>query len=244
MTKLNKEKFIPLFGDWWPKIEPFFDKGGFDPIYEQLKFDSQRGVKIAPLSHFVYRCFQETQYENVRCVLISYCPYHTFVNFNPVADGLAFSCSITGKLQPSLELMYQAWEDELYEGLNLNFYKNPDLSYLAKQGVLLYNSALTTPMNKPGAHMELWEPFTRFLLEEVLIYKNIPFVFIGGDAKKYKKYVTPLTHGPIFELSHPAGAARNREKWETNGVFLKVNRFIKESGFPEIKWLDEDTVPF
>jgi uracil-DNA glycosylase len=245
MTKLDKSKFIPLFGTWWPKFEKFFDEGGFDPIYEQLKFDSKRGVKIAPLSHLVYRCFQETPIEDVKCVLLSYCPYHTFINGSSlVADGLAFSCSVTGKLQPSLEVIYGALEKEFYNGLNLNFFKNPDLSYLAKQGVLLYNCALTTAINKPGSHMALWEDFTKYFLQEVIPYRNLPLVFIGADAKKFKKYVTPLTHGQIFELTHPAAAARNYEEWETNKVFSKVQQIVKQNNGVEIKWLDEDTCPF
>ncbi len=41
-------------------------------------------------------------------------------------------------------------EKELYDGLDLEHVKNPDVSYLAKQGVLMYNAALTTEMNKAG----------------------------------------------------------------------------------------------
>ena len=46
-TKLNWEKFKPYFGTWASKIKPFFDSGGFDPIYERLKEDSRRGIAIA-----------------------------------------------------------------------------------------------------------------------------------------------------------------------------------------------------
>ena len=47
-TKLNWELFSPLFGDWADRIQPFFQNGGFDKIYEFLKKESKRGVGIAP----------------------------------------------------------------------------------------------------------------------------------------------------------------------------------------------------
>ena len=72
-TKLNEGAFKPLFGDWWEKIRPFWLNGGFDPIYEQLKKDSQRGRKIAPLSGNVYRCFIETPLKNLKLVMMGMC---------------------------------------------------------------------------------------------------------------------------------------------------------------------------
>ena len=42
-SKLNWEKFEPLFGDWSNKIKPFFFQGGLDDIFAKLKQDSARG---------------------------------------------------------------------------------------------------------------------------------------------------------------------------------------------------------
>ena len=54
-SKLNESKFSPLFGDWWPKIKPFFYEGRFDPIFKELKSLSARGKKIFPSSENVFR---------------------------------------------------------------------------------------------------------------------------------------------------------------------------------------------
>lgn len=239
-TKLNWDTFEPLFGTWASKIKPFFDKGGFDSIYAYLKKESQRGKKIAPDSRHTFRAFLETPLDKIKVVLLSYCPYHSFIGGVPVADGLAFSCSTTGKLQPSLEKFYEALEIELHDGLNLNYIKNPDLSYLAKEGVLLLNSALTVEKLKAGSHQDIWHSFTKYIIEECLAYTGIPIVLIGKDAQVFERYMTPLTHGYIFSIEHPSFAARQQTDWDTQNVFKKINTIIKNNNSYEINWLNED----
>lgn len=240
------EKFKDNFHEsWWEHIKPFIESEECDRIYEFLKKESRRGVKIVPSSLNTYRVFKEVPLEEIRCVILSYCPYHTITKEGiPVADGIAFSCSITEKLQPSLSSFYEGLEQDLYKGLNLNFERDPDLTYLLKQGVFLWNSSLTTEVYKPGKHQELWRPFTKYILEKVLIYRNLPFILIGKDAQFYSRYITPLTHGPIFQIEHPSFAARNHEKWQTQGVFSKINSIL---GDKYISWLSEpadDSPPF
>lgn len=237
-TKLNKDKFVPLFGDWWPVIEPFFIMGGFDPIYEQLKKDSRRGKKIAPLSSNVYRCFIETPIDELKVVMLGFCPYHTFMDGNPVADGLLMGCSVTGKLQPSLEQFYGALEEDLYNGLNLRANKYADVSYLANQGVLMLNAALTTEMNKAGSHLKIWEPFIKYIFENAIAPSRVPVVFLGKEASKFKRYMAPLTWG--FELSHPASASYKNTQWGSEKTFSKLNRIMIDEKRQLINWMSED----
>jgi uracil-DNA glycosylase len=237
-TKLNKDKFVPLFGDWWPVIEPFFTMGGFDPIYEQLKKDSRRGKKIAPLSSDVYRCFIETPINELKVVILGMCPYHSLMNGMPVADGLLMGCSVTGKLQPSLEQFYNAVEEDLYNGLNLRANKHADVSYLANQGVLMLNAALTTEMNKAGSHLKIWEPFTKYVFENAIAPSRVPVVFLGKEASKFKRYMAPLTWG--FELSHPASASYKNTQWSSEKTFTKLNRIMIDEKRQLINWMNID----
>ena len=92
------------------------------------------------------------------------------------------SCSVTGTLQPSLFQLYQGIEKELYGGFAFDRDRNPDLTFLAKQGVLLCNAALTTEVNKAGSHIQIWEPFMKYLLEEMFAFTGIPIVFFGKEA--------------------------------------------------------------
>jgi len=234
-TTLNKSKFAPLFGDWWDKIEPFFDEGGFDPIYRQLKLESSLGKKLAPLSGNVYKCFTSTPLKSLKVVLVGMCPYHSSFEGSPVADGLLMGCSVTNRLQPSLDQFYRAVEKDVY-GIALDAFKTPDVDYLAKQGVLMYNAALTTQIGVAGSHIKLWEPFTTYMFKKVLSVENVPIIFLGKDAAVYKQYTNPK--GNVFELTHPASASYKNEDWDTKGVFKKVKDIVKGQIDYELEWLD------
>ena len=246
--KMNWDKFSEFFHEsWHPKIRTFIESEDCDKIYEFLKKESKRGRKIAPLSFDVFRAFKETSLDNLKVVLMGMCPYHTirkdmkFPSGVIVADGLLMGCSHTGTIQPSLDQFYNAVEKDVYNGLNLKYVKTPDVSYLAHQGVLMLNAALTTEINKAGSHITLWQPFTEYLFTEVLSITQVPIVFLGKDASKYKRFVAPFTW--TFTLSHPASAAYSNTEWSTEGTFTKVNKILKDNNNYEIQWLYEEA-PF
>jgi uracil-DNA glycosylase len=219
-------------------MRPFIESEECDNIYKFLKTESQRGKRIAPLSVNVYRCFLETSLDDLKLVILGMCPYHTLKNDMPVADGLAMSCSVTGYLQPSLDQFYNAIEKDVYNGMCLECEKNPDMTYLAKQGVLLWNAALTTEINKAGSHLELWEPFTKYVFENILSTTGVPTIFLGKEAAKFERYTGLFAHN--FVVSHPASAAYKNTDWNSEGVFSKVNKILKEVNNYEIDWLDQD----
>jgi len=233
MTKLDESKFKPLFGTWWEKIKPFFLSGGFDPIYEYLKKEAKRGKVIVPSSANTFRCFIETPIDDVMVVMCGISPYHTLRGTKIIADGLLMGCSLTGYMQPSLKIFYETIENEMYRGEY--FVKNPDVRYLCKQGVLMFNASLTTEARKAGRHLSIWEPFIKYLFEDVLSVMGVPVIFLGKDAAELKKYLF-WTH--IFEISHPASAAYTNSDWATEGTFKLVNKFLEERHNTEIKWLD------
>lgn len=231
------ESFKDKFHEsWHAKMRPFIESNECDAIYEFLKKESKRGKSIAPLSSNVYRCFKETPLDELKVVMMGMCPYHTFKNGEPVADGLLMGCSTTGYPQPSLDKFYDAMEKEFHSGLNLKRHKDPDVSYLAKQGVLMLNAALTVEMNKAGSHNAIWEPFVVYLLEHVLDTSGVPFIFLGKDAAKYERYIPPFTWS--FTVSHPASASYKQTDWDTEGVFKKVNEILKQNNNFEISWLN------
>ena len=221
---------------WHRRIRSFIESAECDKIYEFLKKEGGRGKKLAPLSSNTYRCFLETPFDDVRAIMVGMCPYHIFKNDQPVADGLLFGCSVTEQLQPSLEKFYEAIERELYNGLNVNYYKNPDVSYLAHQGVLMLNAGLTVEMGKPGSHNLLWEPFMKYLFQEVLDVIRVPIILLGKEATKIEKYIAPFTW--TFKVSHPASASYSSTDWDSEGVFRKINKILKDTNNETITWLD------
>jgi uracil-DNA glycosylase len=233
-----KHQFHP---SWHAKMRPFIESEECDKIYAYLKAESKRGKRVAPLSMHVWRCFLETPLTDLKVVMVGMAPYHTLKNNAPVADGLLMGCSITEQLQPSLEQYYTAVEKEFYDGLNLEMIKSPDVSYLAQQGVLMLNASLTVEINKAGSHMDVWEPFIKYLFEEVINHLGVPILFLGKDAAKYKKYTGIFAH--VFELSHPASASYKNTDWDTEGVFSKIDILLEENNGFTVQWLPID-VPF
>lgn len=230
------ENFKDSFHEsWHHKMKPWVESEDCDKVYRFLKKEGKRGKKIAPLSSDTFRAFKETSFDELKVVFMGLSPYHTFRHGIAVADGLLMGCSNTGRLQPSLINWYDAIERELYNGLNLNLFRDPDLSYLAQQGVLLSNVSLTCEMNKPGSHLKIWEGFIQYLLSEVLFGTGVPVVFLGKEAGKYERWVAPFTHK--FTVSHPASASYADMDWNSEGIFKKINKILKDSNGYEIEWI-------
>jgi len=237
-TKLDWKKFEPLFGTWADRIKPFFDEGGFDPIYEFLRGQTKDGRQIAPASMNTYRVFKETDYRELKCVILCQDPYFKFINGAPVASGVAMDCRATARLQPTLQKFYGGIEKELFNGLNLNYVDIDDLSYLSNQGVLLLNAALTVEKDRPGSHMAIWHPFTTFLLKEVIGPTGVPVLFLGKEAGHLEPLVC-LTN-PTFTAKHPASAAYTGGVWDSEGCFEWLNRHILDSNNETVCWLHID----
>lgn len=233
-----KDRFHP---SWHDKMKPFVESKECDKIFEFIKKESKRGKAIAPASMHLWRAFMETSLDDLKVVLVGLSPYHTLKNGSPIADGLLMGCSITQQIQPTLDQFYDALETEFYDGLNLNMIKDSDVSYLAKQGVLMLNAALTTEINKAGSHLDIWEPFMRYLFDEIINPTGVPIVFLGKDAGKYDNYTGLFTH--TFVISHPASASYKGTKWDSEGVFKKVSKIIKENNNFEIDWI-QTNAPF
>lgn len=228
---IGKDKFIPQFGDWWPYIEPFWEKGGFEEIYAHLKERSEKHYKIFPISKDLYRAFIATPYKDVRAVWMGMCPYHTIWKGEPIADGLAFSSN--GEEQPpSLRVLYDAIEDDTEQ---LLLERPLKLDYLAQQGVLLLNASLTTEQGVAGKHHDLWAPFMKFLCKNVFdIFKGMPIIAFGKQADET---LSPfMTNDHLYKyVYHPAYYARTKEPMAHEGVFTWTNKCIEGNNGEEFK---------
>ena len=150
-----------------------------------------------------------------------------------IPDGLAFSCGISRKEQPSLKILLDACENNI----GYKDSRNPDLKRWANQGVLLLNSSLTTLPNDARCHLELWNPFIKFLFKNVFNDKNIAIVYFGKDAQVYKEFENKDLHKSL-NVNHPSYFARNNIPMEHKNLFTWCNTIVKENGKSEINWLE------
>lgn len=160
-------------GDWGAKLKDFFESPQCREIYSYLRERTRQGKVVLPSWQNTFRAFEKTPLRELKVIFLLSDPYPWRKNGKDVADGIALSCGITKQEQPSLSLFYDGMQDDL--GI-IKRKRNPDLSYLCKQGVLFLNTSLTVEEGLPGSHshvrvkdkrVRLWEPFMKYFLEMV-----------------------------------------------------------------------------
>ncbi len=211
--------------DFFSQIQ---DKKYFKDLKKFLDFEYSN-YTIYPPRNELFKAFELTSPENIKVVIIGQDPYHE----ENQAMGLSFSVPSTTKLPPSLKNIFKEIENDL----NVNMKNNGDLTYLAKQGVFLFNSYLTVRAHKPLSHKIIeYELFDIDLIKYLNdLSQPIAFMLWGNFAKKYFKYLTNSNH-LILLSSHPSPLSANRGGWFNKHQFSKVNEFLTSKGANPIDW--------
>lgn len=228
----NKFK-LKFHESWHSKLQKFIESPQCDEIYAYLKQRKEEGAEIAPLSFDLFRAFKETSLDELKCVIIGENPYNKFILNTPIDTGVLFGSNV--RIQDNLKEFYSGIENELYNGLNLQFI-NDDLQYLTSQGVLMIPSSLTIEKDSSKGHNKIWKPFMEYLLSEVIGYTGVPILFLGRSIQ-YMHLVEQSNHCYSLELPKFGNV------WETNNVFSEINEQIWESNKETIMWLNIDA-PF
>lgn len=196
-----------------------------DYIYEEYNHYS-----CCPQKEDIFKAFSLVDYRSIKVVIIGQDPY---INENE-AMGLAFSVNEGIKLPPSLINIYKEIESEYLEKMD---YSTGDLTYLAKQGVLLLNTYLSTRLHTSLAH-KCKEYGSLFIdIIEYIEKNDSPIVYLlwGNFAKKYKKYIVNKNH-LILESAHPSPLSANRGGWFNNNHFKTTNDYLISHNISPICW--------
>ena len=191
-----------------------------------------RDYTCYPPRELLFNAFRLTPLDKVKVVIVGQDPYHE----PGQAMGLSFSVPEGIKVPPSLVNIYKEIAQEYNAKMN---FSSGDLTYLAKQGVLLLNSILSVRAHQAMSHnTEEYKMFLSRVLE-VLDKQTTPIVFLlwGGPARKLKGYLHNPSH-LILECIHPSPLAANHGGWFGNNHFTEANRYLREHGLSEINWLN------
>lgn len=211
---------------WGRVFKPFIFSLEFEKILTDLYNLSNDGQRFTPVLKDVFRAFEECPYDQLKVVMVGQDPYPTI----GIADGIAFSCSKTDKEQPSLRFILNEVE-KMYP-----FYYRPlDLKKWSNQGILMLNTALTTEVGKIGKHYEIWAPFSAYLFDYLKNFDpGLVYVFLGKKSQEWSDMCGE--NCTKFMVSHPASAAYNGSKWNSDGVFEKVQTTVKHLYNYTIHW--------
>ena len=186
---------------------------------------------IYPPREKMFNAFKCTPLEEVKVVIFGQDPYHE----PGQAMGLSFSVPDNVKNPPSLMNIYKEIELE-YNAQFKN--RGGDLTYIAKQGVLLLNTVLTVREHAPQSHnIKEYNLFMQDIIE-VLNSLDQPIVFLlwGGNAKSLSKYLNNKNH-LILTATHPSPLGANHGGWFNCNHFRLTNEFLVKNGLKPINWL-------
>jgi len=221
-----------ITGDWEKALKSEFRKPYYRRLFEFVKEEYSEN-KIYPPKELIFNALKLTELSNVKAVIIGQDPYH---NENQ-AMGLSFSVPKSqNKLPPSLKNIYKEIEDDI----GCRMQTDGDLTYLAKQGVLLLNSTLTVRAHQANSHKNKgWEILTDAIIK-VVSEKDSPIAFLlwGNSAKEKEGLLSNPKH-LVLKAAHPSPLSAS------NGFFgcrhfSKTNEFLIRNSLNPIIWSSLD----
>lgn len=210
----------------------FFDEQKQQEYYIKLHqkiMEEYENYTVYPPYNLILNAFKLTPFDDVKVIILGQDPYH-----NPKqAMGLSFSVPDGVKLPPSLVNIYK----EIGNEYNVNIIQNGDLTYLAKQGVLLVNSLLTVRENQPMSHKgygyeKLLENVIRKLDEDDTAKV---FILWGNSAKSVLPFINNKKH-LILKSAHPSPLSAYNGFFGNNH-FIKTNEFLIQNNRSPIDWI-------
>lgn len=218
---------VHLGNDWDEILADEFHKPYYLELREFLKAEYSTKT-IYPDMHSIFNALKATAFRDVKVVILGQDPYHGAGQ----AHGMCFSVKKGVEPPPSLKNIFK----ELHSDLNLPEPSHGELTYWAKQGVLLLNTVLTVREGSPNSHKgKGWETFTDRVISE-LNNKQTPVVFLlwGNNARNKARVITNPLHIKL-ETVHPSPLSAY------NGFFgcrhfSKANEILTKSGQTPIDW--------
>jgi len=218
-----------LPNDWEQILKEEFTKEYWSLLMDNVKTSYLENVCYPPKSE-IFNAFHYCSFKDVKVVIIGQDPYHG----KSQANGLCFSYAATKKLPPSLKNIYK----EIATDLDINMPRsNGDLSFWAKQGVLLLNTTLTVEEGKPNSHQKFgWINFTDRVIQKISEErKNVVFLLWGGFAQKKAKLVDEEKH-LILKATHPSPLGANKGGWFGCKHFSLTNKYLSNHSKDVINW--------
>ena len=218
---------IRIEASWKAVLSEEFSKPYFTELIRFVK-EAYKKETIYPPGGAIFRAFDLCPFDKARVVILGQDPYH-----GPrQANGLCFSVYPHVAMPPSLVNIFR----EIRNDIGNPMPTHGDLTYWAKQGVLLLNATLTVAARRPGSHQNKgWETFTDQAIHTLSQQKaHIVFMLWGAYAQRKRELIDPKRH-LILTSPHPSPFSAHRG-FLGNRHFSQANSYLKAHNREEIKW--------
>lgn len=213
---------------WHTQLAAEFDKPYFAALTAFVRSEYTAGTCYPP-GKLIFNAFNLCPFDKVKAVIIGQDPYHE----PGQAHGLCFSVQDGTPMPPSLVNIFK----EMVSDTGGTMPASGDLSYLARQGVLLLNATLTVEAHRAGSHQgHGWEVFTDAVIDAVNRGReHVVFLLWGSYAIRKGELIDRSKH-LVLTSPHPSPLSAYRGFFG-NHHFSKANEYLCEHGITPIKWL-------
>lgn len=229
MTDDEKLAKVQLNDEWKLALKEVLLSQTMDDLRDFLREQYALQKTIYPPKNLIFNALNTTALSKIKVVILGQDPYHGAGQ----AMGLSFSVPKVIPKPPSLQNILK----ELATDLNIPISPHGDLSYWARQGVLLLNSVLTVEKGLAGSHQNQgWELFTDKIID-VINEKtdNSVFILWGSHAKRKGRYIDTNRH-LILTANHPSPLSANRGGFFGSRPFSQANAYLAKHGKTPIDW--------
>lgn len=218
---------VKISDGWKSHFESEGKKHYFNILKNFIKEEYEK-VKVFPNKEDIFKTFELTDFDNVRVVIVGKFPYYR----QGQNDGLAFSTKAGVNPNPTTKVIIK----ECIDDVGIPMPTTGSLVSWAEEGVLLLNTVLTSPADKPASHSESgWKKFTANMLVDLNddIRPKV-FVLWGEQAQEVEEFVTNKRH-LILKAPNPSPLSAANGFYGSK-PFSKINAFLISNGIRPIDW--------
>ena len=216
---MRSENFYKAqFGEWFEQLKPIVYSERFDNMLTEAY--SLSNGRVLPEKRALFAPFRVCSPNHLKLVIIGEKP-RDIKGYN----GLALADN--PELMRDTFLSKAIWdkiEDDFWGGLLMS--QDITMINIARQGVLMINSSMTTSMSNPEDHEMFWEPFIAALIRNIIKHKRVPFLLFGEETFKYSDILK------AFKIEYDkAKNPRLSTDWEFS--FKRIHELTNKS----IQWI-------
>jgi uracil-DNA glycosylase len=224
-TFMPKNK-VSLESSWQSVLAKVVEEPRFKKLASKLD-KAYKSKKVYPVREDIFKALELTPFDEIKVVIIGKIPFYR----QNQADGLAFSSKLGSEINQTSQIII----NEAIKDVNIYRPDSASLVNWAKQGVLLINSALTAPSDKPAGHLPDWQWFSNKIIDQIIKNKDPKVFILWGEHGE--KFVSKLQNSQHLVIKAPNPSPLSAANgFYGSKPFSKVNKFLEKNGYEKIDW--------